>query len=130
MSALAVVADREPVIAAEPGDGAFDDPAVPPEMYQRLATRMETRNVERLALLNPAALNGLSPAEYAKKVVAERMKGKAALHEPDIIGGGADVIRLDPNGLPRLGDLGVNSSIGAQWSGRNHAAIKRYAEDL
>lgn len=36
MSVLAVVADREPVIASEPGNGAFDDPAVPAEMLTRL----------------------------------------------------------------------------------------------
>ncbi len=36
MSVLAVVADREPVIAAEPGDGSFDDPAVPAEVLTRL----------------------------------------------------------------------------------------------
>ncbi|MGW6426794.1 GAD-like domain-containing protein [Nocardia sp. NPDC055053] len=98
--------------------------------YQRLATRMETENAERLELLNPAALNGLSPAEYARKIVDGRMKGMAALHEPDIIGGGADVIRIDSNGLPKLGDLGVNSSIGSQWKGRNHTAVRKYAEDL
>ncbi|UGT53259.1 polymorphic toxin type 15 domain-containing protein [Nocardia asteroides] len=100
------------------------------KQYENLAVESEKENAQRLALLNPAALNGLSPTEYAEKIVKDRMKGMAALHEPDIIGGGADVIRLDSSGLPRLGDLGVNSSIGSQWKGRNHLAIRMYAQNL
>ncbi len=100
------------------------------KQYRAAATLQELAKARRLEALNPAALNGLSPAAYAKKVVADRMKGMAALHEPDIIAGGADVIRLDSNGLPRLGDISVNSSLGSQWRGAKHDAIRAYAEDL
>ncbi|MGM7646433.1 polymorphic toxin type 15 domain-containing protein [Nocardia sp. JW2] len=100
------------------------------KLYKQLALDMETKNAQRLEILNPEALNGLSPEEYAKKIVDDRMKGMAALHEPDIVAGGADVIRVDSNGLPKLGDLGVNSSIGAQWPGVKRDAIRAYAEDL
>ncbi|MFC8381548.1 polymorphic toxin type 15 domain-containing protein [Nocardia sp. NPDC057272] len=100
------------------------------KQYKSAATLQELAKARRLEALNPDALNGLSPAAYAKKVVDDRMKGMAALHEPDIIAGGADVIRLDSNGLPRLGDISVNSSLGSQWRGVKHDAIRAYAEDL
>ncbi|MFD6394857.1 polymorphic toxin type 15 domain-containing protein [Nocardia sp. NPDC060259] len=100
------------------------------KQYKAAATLQELAKARRLAALNPAALNGLSPAAYAKKIVDDRMKGMAALHEPDIIAGGADVIRFDSNGLPRLGDVGVNSSLGSQWKGKKHDAIRAYSEEL
>jgi len=47
----------------------------------------------------------------AKKSAAEHMKTLAALHNPDMVVGGADVI------YPRaFGDLRVNESIGSQWT--------------
>ncbi|MFD3706540.1 polymorphic toxin type 15 domain-containing protein [Nocardia sp. NPDC058658] len=100
------------------------------EEYEILATEREIENAKRLALLNPDALNGMTPVAYAKKLVKDRMEGMAALHEPDIIAGGADVIRRDSNGLPVLGDRGVNSSIGSQWSHGNGDAVRKYAEEL
>jgi hypothetical protein len=39
------------------------------------------------------------------------MEGLAALHGPDLIAGGKDVIS-------RLGDFGINSSLGSQWKTR------------
>jgi hypothetical protein len=44
-------------------------------------------------------------------MAAERMGTMAALHNPDMIAGGRDVVTM-------MGDRGVNSSIGAQWKDR------------
>jgi hypothetical protein len=47
----------------------------------------------------------------AKEETATTMKSLAALHEPDMIAGGADIVT-------ELGDKSVNSSIGSQWKTR------------
>jgi hypothetical protein len=47
----------------------------------------------------------------AERDAAAKMKNLAALHEPDMIAGGGDVVH-------GLGDKYVNSSIGSQWKSR------------
>ena len=55
---------------------------------------------------------GLDAADAeAKKRAKSIMKDLAALHEPDMIAGGQDVVK-------RMGDRTVNSSIGSQWRSR------------
>ncbi|GGY55862.1 polymorphic toxin type 15 domain-containing protein [Pseudoduganella albidiflava] len=49
--------------------------------------------------------------DAAIKKAKELMKDIAALHEPDMIAGGQDVVTS-------MGDRGVNSSIGSQWRNR------------
>ena len=59
-------------------------------------------------------LAGMTRAEATKDAerrTTETMKSLAALHEPDMIAGGTDVVT-------ELGDRGVNSSIGSQWKSR------------
>jgi hypothetical protein len=51
---------------------------------------------------------GLSYSE-AKQEASQWISTKAALHNPDQIAGG------DPSWVSRVGDAGVNSSIGSQW---------------
>jgi hypothetical protein len=51
---------------------------------------------------------GDEAAKQAASMTAERMKTLAALHNPDMIAGGRDVVKS-------MGDKGVNSSIGSQW---------------
>ena len=46
--------------------------------------------------------------QEAQRLATEKMKTLAALHNPDMIAGGKDVITS-------MGDKGVNSSIGSQW---------------
>lgn len=41
-------------------------------------------------------------------MAVDKMSALAALHNPDMIAGGKDVVTS-------LGDKGINSSIGAQW---------------
>lgn len=55
---------------------------------------------------------GKDAAESEAKIRAKGvMKDLAALHEPDMIAGGPDVVRT-------MGDRSVNSSIGSQWRSR------------
>lgn len=54
---------------------------------------------------------GMSYAE-AKAEAQAWIKTQAALHDPDQIAGG------DPVKVSRMGDKGINSSIGAQWKSR------------
>ncbi|MEO6276768.1 DUF6861 domain-containing protein [Roseateles sp.] len=51
---------------------------------------------------------GDAATKKAAAMAAERMKTLAALHNPDMIAGGKDLVT-------ELGDKGVNSSIGSQW---------------
>lgn len=51
---------------------------------------------------------GDAATKKAAAMTAERMKTLAALHNPDMIAGGKDVVTS-------MGDKGVNSSIGSQW---------------
>ncbi len=83
---------------------------------------------------NEYRLQGKTGRE-AKKLAEERaskeMSTLAALHEPDIVAGGKDVIGVNPDGLPSMGDKWVNSSIGSQWKQKGLADnLKRYAEQL
>lgn len=52
-----------------------------------------------------------NPREAAEEEAKELMKNIAALHEPDMIAGGHDIVT-------NMGDRGVNSSIGSQWRNR------------
>lgn len=82
-----------------------------------------------LARENPSALRGLTPEQYAKQQTDDLMDGLSALHEPDIVAGGKDVIGVGDDGLPSMGDKYVNSSIGSQWRTRADA-IRAYAEQM
>jgi hypothetical protein len=53
----------------------------------------------------------LDAATDAKNETTARMENLAALHEPDMIAGGKDIIS-------DIGDRSVNSSIGSQWKNR------------
>ncbi|MCA8354882.1 polymorphic toxin type 15 domain-containing protein [Burkholderia cepacia] len=61
--------------------------------------------------LSKQGIAGEAAVEQAKAMAAERMKTLAALHNPDMIAGGKDVVTM-------MGDRGVNSSIGSQWKDR------------
>lgn len=61
--------------------------------------------------LNKKGITGQAAQEQAAKMAADKMSTLAALHNPDMIAGGKDVVTS-------LGDRGVNSSIGAQWKDR------------
>ncbi|MDO5051929.1 MAG: polymorphic toxin type 15 domain-containing protein [Pseudoclavibacter sp.] len=56
----------------------------------------------------------LSAAEARADAALEVL---AALHEPDLTGGGPDRIGLDPGGVPSMGDNWVNGSLGGQMRG-------------
>ena len=77
---------------------------------------------------------GLSDKELEDKVerkVRKEMSGLVALHNPDIVAGGKDIIKDGPDGLPLMGDKWVNSSIGSQWKHKGLAdALKDYARQL
>ena len=77
---------------------------------------------------------GLSDKELEDKVerkVRKEMSGLVALHNPDIVAGGKDIIKDGPDGLPLMGDKWVNSSIGSQWKHQGLAdALKDYARQL
>jgi len=70
--------------------------------------------------------NGLSYSE-AKQEATQWISTQAALHNPDQIAGG------DPSKVSRMGDAGVNSSIGSQWRSRidgMESAIKQVASKM
>jgi hypothetical protein len=72
----------------------------------------------RLNLMDEYQLQGFSAREAEKKAVEEslsRMSTLAALHNPDMVVGGKDVIS-------DFGSLNVNSRIGAQWNKRGRLA--------
>ena len=57
---------------------------------------------------------GMSPVEAKRQAAAEaakQMQTLAALHNPDMVAGGA-------NFIGDMGDRAVNSSVGSQWKGR------------
>ena len=54
---------------------------------------------------------GAEAQKRATAMAADKMNTLAALHNPDMIAGGKDVVTA-------MGDKGVNSSIGSQWKGR------------
>ncbi len=62
-------------------------------------------------LMDDYRAKGLSPIEAEEKAIAEaaeKMKTLAALHNPDMVAGGKDVIS-------DFGNRNINSRIGAQW---------------
>ncbi|WP_080410239.1 polymorphic toxin type 15 domain-containing protein [Burkholderia ubonensis] len=61
--------------------------------------------------LSERGIFGEAAQKQAAEMAAERMKTLAALHNPDMIAGGKDVVTM-------MGDRGVNSSIGSQWKDR------------
>jgi hypothetical protein len=78
------------------------------------AARKEYRNIleEDLREQYLDAGHSLKQAEAMAEASAKKtMSTLAALHEPDMIAGGKDVIK-------KLGDKSVNSSIGSQWKSR------------
>ncbi|NLT31776.1 MAG: hypothetical protein GXX86_15240 [Propionibacterium sp.] len=78
---------------------------------------------------DPDALDGLTAEEWAERRTEEELDRVAALHEPDLVAGGRDVIPEDENGMPSMGDRGVNSSIGSQWRGRRDE-LEEYIDSL
>jgi hypothetical protein len=62
-------------------------------------------------MLSKQGIFGEAAQQQAAAMAAERMRTLAALHNPDMIAGGKDVVSM-------MGDRGVNSSIGAQWKDR------------
>ena len=58
----------------------------------------------------------------ASQMAADKMKTLAALHNPDMIAGGKDLVTS-------MGDKGVNSSIGSQWKDRT-ADLDKAAKDV
>ncbi len=58
--------------------------------------------------LRKQGIRGKKAEEIAIQKAKEQLEALAALHDPDLIAGGSDKIA-------RLGDAGVNSSIGSQW---------------
>ncbi len=61
--------------------------------------------------LNKQGVLGSEAQQQAAAMATDRMKTLAALHNPDMIAGGKDVVTS-------MGDKGVNSSIGSQWKDR------------
>lgn len=68
------------------------------------------RNKFQSGLMKQYTDSGMSKPE-ARKLVESKMKTLNALHNPDMIAGGKDVITS-------FGDAGVNKSIGSQWKTR------------
>ncbi|PPC75475.1 hypothetical protein C4K68_20390 [Pokkaliibacter plantistimulans] len=78
------------------------------------AARAKLENEIEESVRTSLRKKGVSPAEMQELVdakVKEQMDQLAALHNPDMIAGGDDVIG-------RIGNANVNSSIGAQWPGK------------
>ena len=75
-------------------------------------------------------MRGEGLGKKIKNRVGARMSRLAALHNPDIVAGGEDIIRYGPDGLPHMGDTWVNSSIGSQWAKGRAMELLRYARRL
>lgn len=73
------------------------------------------------AALAKKGVFGEAAAKQAAAMTAEKMGTLAALHNPDMIAGGKDMVT-------QLGDKRVNSSIGSQWRDRVAALDKAAAE--
>ncbi|MDO5287206.1 MAG: polymorphic toxin type 15 domain-containing protein [Actinomycetia bacterium] len=102
--------------------GGLEQKQAREEFFQHLADKAEDKYL-REGMTREAA------ARAAQKDAADKMSALAALHEPDIIAGGLDVINHGPDGLPSMGDRWVNSSIGSQWRSRAKA-LRAYAEEM
>lgn len=61
--------------------------------------------------LNEQGVVGKAAQDQAASMAKDKMSTLAALHNPDMIAGGKDVVTA-------MGDKGVNSSIGSQWKDR------------
>ena len=96
-------ADRKAVTGSGRGSGQ-------PAADARVAYEDELQG----KLLDTYTKQGMSPVEAKKLAIsdaAKQMTALAALHNPDMSVGGANVIT-------DMGDRSVNSSIGSQWKGR------------
>lgn len=76
----------------------------------RVKYAMELRH-EFESELSEQGIMGAAAMQQAEAMTTERMATLAALHNPDLIAGGKDIVES-------IGDRGVNSSIGTQWTGR------------
>jgi hypothetical protein len=96
------------------GREAFEEGAVSRDLNaaRRARARYEAELSEKLQEQFEDV--GMSPRDAkikARDEAAKRMKALAALHNPDMIAGGRDVIK-------DFGDRSVNSRIGPQWRNR------------
>lgn len=94
------------------GRAAFDNKTSTrdPNLARRERTKFENSLINNL--IEKYQVEGLDPEiaeEKAKKAAADKMKTLAALHNPDMVAGGKDVIA-------DFGDENVNKRIGAQWN--------------
>ena len=100
---------------------------------QKGARERYRRHLEE-KLLKEHRQQGLSGRALEQKVedeVRKEMSGLVALHNPDIVAGGKDIIKDGPDGLPLMGDKWVNSSTRSQWKHQGLAeALKWHAEQL
>ena len=100
---------------------------------QKGARERYRRHLEE-KLLKEHRQQGLSGRALEQKVedeVRKEMSGLVALHNPDIVAGGKDIIKDGPDGLPLMGDKWVNSSTRSQWKHQGPAgALKWHAEQL
>ncbi len=95
------------------------------ERYKKYLTK-EIRKEHR-----QQGLSGRALEQKVEDEVRKEMSGLVALHNPDIVAGGKDIIKDGPDGLPLMGDKWVNSSIGSQWKHKGLAdALKDYARQL
>ena len=95
------------------------------ERYKKYLTK-EIRKEHR-----QQGLSGRALEQKVEDEVRKEMSGLVALHNPDIVAGGKDIIKDGPDGLPLMGDKWVNSSIGSQWKHQGPAgALKWHAEQL
>ncbi|RXU37591.1 polymorphic toxin type 15 domain-containing protein, partial [Pseudomonas syringae] len=87
---------------------ALRDPIVAANARKLLGGRMEDQLLDKLIGENVPPEQALI---LAKKMTEQKMATLAALHNPDLVAGGRDVIN-------DLGDRRINSSIGPQWQSR------------
>lgn len=91
------------------GREAFDPANRDPGVARRARANYQTTTAQKLAdQFRDEGMSAKAAATKAAEVVDARMKTLAALHNPDMIAGGKDVIA-------DFGDRNINSRIGAQW---------------
>jgi hypothetical protein len=91
------------------GRAAFDPANRDPKIAKQARAAYQKETIEQTA--RTLRRQGMAPkAAEAKaaELVADKMKALAALHNPDMIAAGKDVIA-------DFGDRNINSRIGAQW---------------
>lgn len=94
------------------GRKAFDAREVVRDPKVARDARADYRQAMEVNLMEECQAAGLSRNEaktQAAKMAAEKMQTLAALHHPDMVAGGKDVIG-------DFGDRNINSRIGAQWN--------------